>query len=163
MLENGPRNKQKERRANVTKLTAQGYELLPPGRYVLEIMQAKPVKEYGPQLEVRNRVAEGEYEGFEFTDYPNRGVEDGVKVGTKAWDIFEACLNRRLAPDEELDTEDLSGKRYEAMVVVKKTGKGNRTEHGTIGPHRPKNTQLKEMPKVEEPDASDAEFKGIPF
>jgi hypothetical protein len=52
----------------VTKLTAQGYELLPPGRYVLEIMQAKPVKEYGPQLEVRNRVAEGEYEGFEFTD-----------------------------------------------------------------------------------------------
>jgi hypothetical protein len=163
MLENGPRNKQKERRANVTKLTAQGYELLPPGRYVLEIMQAKPVNEYGPQLEVRNRVAEGEYEGFEFTDYPNRGVEDGVKVGTKAWDTFEACLDRPLAPDEELDTEDLSGKRYEAMVVVKKTGKGNRTEHGTIGPHRPKNTPLKEEPKVEEPDDPDAEFKDIPF
>jgi hypothetical protein len=161
MLENGPRNNQKERKAKVTKLTAQGYELLPPNRYVLEVMQAKPVNEYGPQLEVRNRVAEGEYEGFEFTDYPNRGVEDGVKVGTKAWDIFEACLNRRLAPDEELDTENLIGKRYEAMVVVKKTGKGNRTEHGTIGPHRPMNTQLKEVPKVEEPDASGAEVKEI--
>jgi len=147
----------------VTKLTAQGYELLPPGRYVLEIRQAKPVNEYGPQLEVRNRVAEGEYEGFEFTDYPNRGVEDGVKVGTKAWDIFEACLNRRLAPDEELDTENLIGKRFEAMVVVKKTGKGNRTEHGSIGPHRPMNTQHKEVPKVEEPDASGAEVKEIPF
>src|SRR5215217_1435711 len=163
MLENGPRKNQKERKAKVTKLTAQGYELLPPGRYVLEIMQAKPVNEYGPQLEARNRVAEGEYEGFEFTDYPNRGVEDGVKVGTKAWDIFEACENRPLAPDEELDTEDLSGKRYEAMVVVKKTGKGNRTEHGTIGPHRPKNTQLKEVQKAEEPDDPNAEFKGIPL
>src|SRR5918994_170626 len=150
MLENGPRNKQKERQANVTKLTALGYELLPPGRYVLEVMQAKPVNEYGPQLEVRNRVAEGEYEGFEFTDYPNRGVEDGVKVGTKAWDIFEACLNQRLAPDEELDTEDLIGKRFEAMVVTKKTGKGSRTEHGTIGPHRPKKARLQEGPKVEE-------------
>jgi len=121
---------------------------------VLEVMQAKPVKEYGPQLEVRNRVAEGEHKGFEFVDYPNRGVEDGVKVGTKAWNLFEACLDRRLSPDEELDTDDLIGKRFEAMVVAKKTGKGNRTEHGTIGPHRPKNTQLKEVPKVEEPDAS---------
>jgi len=162
-LENGSRNKQKERKANVTKLTAQGYELLPPGRHVLEVVEAKPVNEYGPQLEVRNRVAEGEYEGFEFTDYPNRGVEDGVKVATKAWDIFEACLDRPLAPDEELDTEDLSGKRYEAMVVVKKTGKGNRTEHGTIGPHRPKKADLKEEPKVERPDDPDAEFKDIPF
>ena len=112
---------------------------------------------------MRNRVAEGEHKGFEFVDYPNRGVEDGVKVGTKAWDLFEACLDRRLSPDEALDTDDLIGKRFEAMVVAKKTGKGNRTEHGTIGPHRPKNTLLKEMPKVEEPDASDAEFKGIPF
>ena len=163
MLENKPRNKLKERKAKVTKLTAQGYELSPSNRYVLEVRQAKPVNEYGPQLEVRNRVAEGEYEGFEFTDYPNRGVEYGVKVGTKAWDIFEACENRTLAPDEELDTEDLSGKRYEAMVVAKKTGKGNRTEHGTIGPHQPKKAQLKEVPKTEEPDASDAEFKDIPF
>ena len=162
-MENRPRNKLKERKSKVTKLTAQGYELLPPNRYVLEVMQAKPVNEYGPQLEVRNRVAEGEYEGFEFTDYPNRGIEDGVKVGTKAWDIFEACLNRRLAPDEELDTENLIGKRFEAMVVAKKTGKGNRTEHGTIGAHRPKKAQLKEVPKVEEPDASGAEFKDIPF
>src|ERR687889_2050738 len=163
MLENRPRNKLKESKANVTKLTAQGYELSPPNRYVLEVMQAKPVNEYGPQLEVRNRVAEGEYEGFEFTDYPNRGVEDGVKVGTKAWDIFEACLDRRLAPDEELDTEDLSGKRYEAMVVVKKTGKGNRTEHGTIGPHRPKKAELKEVSKAKESDDVEEEFGKIPF
>jgi hypothetical protein len=147
----------------MTKLTAQGYELLPPNRYVLEVMQAKPVNEYGPQLEVRNRVAEGEHQGFEFVDYPNRGVEDGVKVNTKAWDLFEACLDRHLSPDEELDTDDLVGKRFEAMVVAKKTGKGNRTEHGTIGPHRPKKVQLKEVPKTEDPDDPDGEFKDLPF
>jgi hypothetical protein len=147
----------------VTKLTAQGYELLDTGRYVLEVMEAEAVDEYGPQLRLKLRVAEGEHEGFEFTDYPNRGAESGVKVGTKAWDIFEACLNARLAPDEKLDTEDLIGKRFEAMVVTKKTGKGNRTEHGTIGSHQPKKAQLKEVPKAEESDDVEEEFEKIPF
>ena len=122
----------------MTKLTVHGYELLEPGHYALEVVEAEPVNEYGPQLKLRLRVAEGEHEGFEFVDYPNRGAESGVKIGTKAWDIFEACLNTRLSPDEELDTGDLVGARFHAMVSVKKTGKGNRTEHGTIGPYRPK-------------------------
>src|ERR687885_2542477 len=131
----------------MAKLSAQGYELLDSGQYVLEIVEAEPANESGPQLRLKLRVAEGEHEGFEFVDYPNRGAEDGVKVGTKAWDVFEACLNTHLAPDEELDTEDLIGKRFQAMVSVKKTGKGNRTEHGTIGHYRPK----KQEPKAEEP------------
>jgi hypothetical protein len=147
----------------VAKLTAQGYELLDTGRYVLEVVEAEAVDEYGPQLRLKLRVAEGEHEGFEFTDYPNRGAESGVKVGTKAWDIFEACLNARLAPDEELDTEDLIGKKFEAMVVIKKTSKGNRTEHGTIGPHRPKKAQLQEVSEAEEPDDVEEEFQKIPF
>jgi hypothetical protein len=147
----------------VAKLMAQGYELLDTGRYVLEVVEAEAVNEYGPQLRLKLRVAEGEHEGFEFTDYPNRGTESGVKVGTKAWDIFEACLNQQLSPDEELDTEDLIGKRFEAMVVTKKTGKGNRTEHGTIGPHRPKKAQLKEAPRVEEPDDVEEGFEQAPF
>ena len=147
----------------MAKLTAQGYELLDTSRYVLEVVEAEAVDEYGPQLRLKLRVAEGEHEGFEFTDYPNRGAESGVKVGTKAWDIFEACLNQRLSPDEELDTEDLIGKKFEAMVVTKKTGKGNRTEHGTIGPHRPKKAQVKEVPKDEEPNDVEEEFEKIPF
>jgi hypothetical protein len=147
----------------VAKLMAQGYELLDTGRYVLEVVEAEAVNEYGPQLRLKLRVAEGEHEGFEFTDYPNRGTESGVKVGTKAWDIFEACLNQQLSPDEELDTEDLIGKRFEAIVVTKKTGKGNRTEHGTIGPHRPKKAQLKEAPRVEEPDDVEEGFEQAPF
>ncbi len=142
----------------MAKLTAQGYELLDPGRYVLEVVEAEPVNEYGPQLRLRLRVAEGQHEGFEFIDYPNRGAEDGVKVSTKAWDIFQACLNRHLAPDEELDTDDLIGKRFQAMVSVKKTGKGNRTEHGTIGPYRPKKKEP--QPKAEEPEELDEDAFG---
>ena len=61
----------------MAKLTTQGYELLPPGWYVLEVMEAEPTREYGPQMRLRNRVAEGEHAGFEFTDFTNCGVEDG--------------------------------------------------------------------------------------
>jgi len=147
----------------MTKLTTHGYELLPPGHYVLEVLEAEPVNDYDPpQLRMRYRVAEGEYEGFAFVDYPNRGVEDGVKIGTKSWDIFEACLNRRLTPDEELDTNDLIKKKLEAMVVVKKSGKGNRTEHGTIGPHRPKKADPIK-PSPEGPDVDQDDFKDLPF
>ena len=147
----------------MAKLQARGYELLDPSRYVLEVIEAEAVSEYGPQLRLKLRVTEGEHKGFEFTDYPNRGAEDSVKVGTKAWDIFQACLNQQLAPDEELDTDDLIGKRFEAMVSVKKTGKGNRTEHGTIGPHRAKRAQLKEVSKAKESDDVEEEFAKIPF
>jgi hypothetical protein len=147
----------------VAKLTAQGYELLDPGRYVLEVVEAEAVNEYGPQLKIRLRVTEGEHKGFEFVDYPNRGAEDGVKVGTKAWDILEACLDQRLSPDEELDTDDLIGKRFEAMVVTKKTGKGNRTEHATIGAHRPKKARLEKAPEAEGSDDVEEEFTKISF
>ena len=147
----------------MAKLTAHGYELLEPGRYALEVVEAEPVNEYGPQFKLRLRVAEGEHEGFEFVDYPNRGAESGVKVGTKSWDIFEACLNTRLSPDEELDTDDLVGKWFHAMISVKKTGKGSRTEHGTIGPYRPKKAEPEGEPKSEAPEADADGFGDLPF
>ena len=49
------------------------------------------------------------------------------------------------------------------MVSVKKTGKGNRTEHGTIGPHRPKEDERKDGPKGKGPDADEDEFGDLPF
>jgi hypothetical protein len=147
----------------MTKLATQGYELLDPSRYVLQVVEAEPVDDFGPQLRLRLRIDEGEHKGFEFVDYPNRGVKDGVKISTKAWDIFEACLNKRLSPDEELDTDDLIGKRLEAMVSVKKTGKGNRTEHGTIGSYRPKKDELKDPLDVEESAANEDNFGNLPF
>lgn len=104
----------------MTILQAQGYELLDPGRYVLEVLEAEAVDEYGPQLRLKLRVIEGDKEGFEFTDYPNRGAENGVKAGTKSWDIFEACLNRRIAEGEPLNPDDLVSCKFQAMVSVKR-------------------------------------------
>lgn len=137
---------------------------MPPNRYGLEVMAAEPANEYGPQIKVKVMITDGEYAGSEFTDFPNCGVEGGVKIGTKAWDIFEACLDRRISPDEELDTDDLIGKRCEAMVVVKKTGKGNRIEHGTVGPHRPRKSVPQGETKLEGPDELDEDdFGDLPL
>ena len=44
------------------------------------------------------------------------------------------------------------------MVVTKKTGKGNRTEHGTIGPHRPKKARLEEHRRSKSPTTYEEEF-----
>jgi hypothetical protein len=118
----------------MVKIKMSGYKLLEPGHYVLEVCSVETVDDYGPQLKVGLRVAEGENEGFSFFDYPTRAEDGSIKVGTKAWEIFEACLNRRLTPDDEQDTDDLIGKRFEARVVIKRGGKGNRTEFGTITP-----------------------------
>ena len=85
-----------------------------------------------------------------------------MKVGTKTWDIFEACLDRRLSPAEELDTDDLMGKRFHAMVSVKRTGKGNRTEHGTIGPYRPKSEPNDDLASKDR-DEGDSDFGNLPL
>ncbi|MDP9454423.1 MAG: hypothetical protein M3Q49_06645 [Actinomycetota bacterium] len=148
----------------MAKLTSRGYDLLPPNRYGLEVVVAEPANEYGPQIKVKVTIIDGEYAGSEFTDFPNCGVEGGVKIGTKAWDIFEACLGRHISPDEELDTDDLIGKRFEAMVVVKKTGKGNRIEHGTVGPHRLRKPVPQGETKPEEPrEPVEDDFADLPF
>ncbi len=118
----------------MAKLKTSGYELLEPAQYVLEVVSADTVEDYGPQLKVGLRVARGEHKGYTFYDYPSRAADGSIKVGTKAWEMFEACLGKGLSPDEELDTSDLVGKRLTAQVVVKKGGKGNRTEFGTIRP-----------------------------
>jgi hypothetical protein len=39
----------------VAKLMTQGYELLDAGRYVLEVVEAEAVNEYGPQLRLKLR------------------------------------------------------------------------------------------------------------
>jgi hypothetical protein len=118
----------------MVKIKMSGYKLLEPGHYVLEVRSAEPVDDYGPQFKLGLQVVEGENAGFTFFDYPTRADDGSTKVGTKAWEIFEACLNRRLTPNDELDTDDLIGKRFEVRVVIKKGGKGNRTEFGTITP-----------------------------
>jgi hypothetical protein len=72
-----------ERKTMMVKLTTEGYKVLDPDNYVFEVVGAEPINVYGPQIKLTLRVADGEREGFTFTDYANRGSEDGVKVGTK--------------------------------------------------------------------------------
>src|SRR5215208_6025559 len=98
----------------MAKLIAEGYELLEPGNYKLEVLEAALINEFQPQIRLRLRVVAGENKDFVFTDFANRGSENGVRVGTKSFEIFEACLNRRPAASDELDTDDLIGKRFEA-------------------------------------------------
>jgi hypothetical protein len=120
----------------MVKIKMSGYKLLEPGHYVLEVCSVETVDDYGPQLKLELRVAEGKNEGHRFFDYPTRAEDGSIKVGTKAWQIFEACLNSRLTPNDELDMDDLIGKRFKARVVIKKGGKGNRTEFDTISAAR---------------------------
>jgi hypothetical protein len=135
----------------MVKLKTQGYEVLDPDTYVLEVVEAEPTNLYKPHIQLRLRVAAGEHKGFMFTDYVNCGSEDGVKVGTKAWDVFEACLDRPLSTNEELDTDDLIGKRFEARVLIKRSGKGNHTEYGSIAPYRPEKVEPEGEPGSEKP------------
>lgn len=139
----------------MVKFVAEGYDLLEPGDYRLEVVDAAPVNEYGPQIKFTLRVVDGENKGFVFTDFANRGSENGVKVGTKSWDFFQACSNRRLAVSDVLDTADLIGKRFEARVLVRSSGRGNYCEHGSIAPYRPE--------KVDHMDALESEADDDPF
>jgi hypothetical protein len=56
----------------MAKVETKTYRLLEPGRYVLEILSAELVDDYGKQLKLELRVAAGEEEGYVFFDYPNR-------------------------------------------------------------------------------------------
>jgi hypothetical protein len=119
----------------MAKVHTKTYRLLEPGRYILEILSAELVEDYGNQAKLELEVTEGEEKGFRFFDYPNRDQDDGsIAPNSKLWQIFEAALGRRLSLSEDLDTDELIGKRFAAEVVVTKTGSRNRVQHDTIEP-----------------------------
>jgi hypothetical protein len=119
----------------MAKLHTKTYRLLELDRYVLEILSAELVDDYGNQVKLELEVAEGEEKGFRFFDYPNRDQNDGsIAPNSKLWQIYEAASGRRLSLSEDLDTDELIGKRFAAEVVVTKTGKRNRIQHDTIEP-----------------------------
>jgi hypothetical protein len=136
----------------MAKFPTVGYKVLDPETHVLEVVRAEPINVYEPQIKLTLRIADGEHKGFVFADYLNCGSEDGVKVGTKAWVVFEACLGRRLSINEELDTDDLIGKRFVARVLVRRSGRGNYCEHGSIVPYRPETVDHVDAPESEADD-----------
>jgi hypothetical protein len=133
----------------LAKFVAEGYDVLNPGHYRLGVVDVTPVNEYGPQIKFTLRVVDGENKGFVFTDFANRGSENGVRVGTKSWDFFQACSNRRLAVSDVLDTADLIGKRFEARVLVRSSRKGNYCEHGSIVAYQPEKDEPEGEPESE--------------
>lgn len=151
----------------MAKVMTTGYELLEPGIYTLEILSTELVEgsyngEQTKQIKCELEVVGGERAGYTFFDYLNRDKDTGgIKPKTKAWDVFEACLRTKLAADEELDTDDIEGKQFMAQVVVKQTGTGNRTEHGTIGPVPRKRPQPAPEPETTPEDEED--FNSIPL
>jgi hypothetical protein len=84
----------------MTKLTAQGYEVLDPGRYVLEVLEAESVEESGPQLKLKLRVAQGERAAQDRTDPVGApGLRsDGRFPRERRWTLKErAHTGRRMA------------------------------------------------------------------
>lgn len=116
----------------MSKIRTSGRKVVEPSEHKLKVLSGEYVTDYGPQLKLELMIAEGKHKGFTFFDYPTLAEDGTVKIGSKAGEIFEACLKTRLTADDELDIEDLVGKRFIARVVVKQGGKGNRTEFGTI-------------------------------
>ena len=138
----------------MAKLTTEGYEVLDPDTYRLEVVWAEPINVYEPQIKLTLRVIDGERKGFIFVNYLNCGSENSVKVGTKAWVAFEACLDRPLSINEELDTDNLIGKAFEARVLIRLSGRGNYCEYGSIAPYRPE-PESKDEPESEADDPFD--------
>lgn len=117
----------------MAKVYTKTYRLLEPSRYVLKIISVELVEDYGNQAKLELEVAEGAEKGFRFFDYPSRDQNDGtIAPNSKLWQIFEATLGCRLSLSEDLDTDDLIGKRFAAEVVVTRTGKRNRVRHDTM-------------------------------
>ena len=118
------------------------------GTRVVEVVSAETTDEYGPQLAIKVKVVGGEYDGYMFTDYPKRDADTGrIKQGSKAWDIFVACLG----PDfykRGKGLQDLVGCRFMAQVSQTKTGSRNKLDHGTIGPA---------------PESAKEDFNDLPF
>lgn len=137
-------------------------EVLDPAYYALEVVDADLVDDYGPQVRLALKVAEGEKAGHSFTDYPNRDEDTGaIKEGSKMWDVAEACLGADFDADA-LDLEDLVGKRFLAQLAVKKGGRGNRVQHGTVGP-LPKKRAQEEQSEPESEDPNEEDYEDIPF
>ena len=60
----------------MAKLPTQRYELLLQAGTCWTRRRRKPVDEYGSQLRLKLRVAEGDLEGSEFVVSPNQGAKD---------------------------------------------------------------------------------------
>jgi hypothetical protein len=155
----------------VAKLTTKGYDLVDPGIYVLTVLDEGEITEGEYQgetsIQIRHEleIAEGPNAGYKFFEYFSLDPVDGtMKPSSKYWDVYEAVTRTKLAEKDEVDSAELVGGQFQAQVVIAKSGKRNRIEHGSVRHYRPKKTRFKEEPKADDSDDLDKEeFGDIPF
>jgi len=155
----------------MAKITTKGYDLVNPGIYVLtildegEILEGEYQGETSVQIRHELEIAEGPNAGYRFFEYFSLDAVDGtMKPASKYWDVYEAVTRTKLAEEDEVDSAELVDGQFQAQVVIAKSGKRNRIEHGSVRPYRPKKAQSKEEPKAEGPnDDLDEEFGDMPF
>lgn len=174
------------------KLPTQSFTLLRDGQYVLEIKnvsepergeyQGEPTMQVTATLEVVDVLTSGnekmtdeatEAAGHTYDEWWTLDPKTGaVKQNSKLWQIYEAATGMKLDTDDEIDTDDMVGKRFQAMVVVNKPGTRNRTEHDTYGKAKKKKAGAnagggaaagKTEPEKTETEVDESDFEDIPF
>lgn len=100
--------------------TESTYEVLPSGKYALQITDIEDqVGNFGPQFKIKLEVvAPKKYEGKWLNYWCSQKLTSGGKMPSKLWGFTEAVFGRKLAKGENLDTDDLVGRRVYGMVGI---------------------------------------------
>ncbi len=110
---------------NHMKLVWKDSEPLPTGEYLVRVASITEKEgKYSLQLQWVFRVLEPEYEGRELIAYTNATSSTTAKLAQWA-----RALGCEVVPGEELDTDELVGRKAIAVVVVKPSQQGNRYNH----------------------------------
>jgi hypothetical protein len=137
-------------------------EIIPQEVCRMEVLSAETADTYGPQIGLKLKVVGGDHDGHTFMDYANRDEDTGqVKQGSKAWSIFEACLDRDFHKRQGVSLESLVGRQFVGQVTQTRTGSRNKVEHGTVGHVPPE--EAKATPRPNDDDDDDDMFADIPF
>jgi hypothetical protein len=146
----------------MTEISFAAKEVIPQEVCRLEVLAAEKAETYGLQIGLKLKVVGGEHDGHTFMDYANRDEDTGeIKQGSKAWNIFDACLGREFHKRPGVSLESLVGKQFVGQVTQTRTGSRNKVEFGTIGPVPPE--EVRSTPKPDDGDDEDAIFNDLPF
>lgn len=166
----------------MVKISTQTFDLLREGQYILKIEHiSEPERgEYLGEstmqvmgtLEVvealtpgTEKMTDGETDaaGHTYDEWwsldPNTGA---VKQNSKLWQVYEAATGMKLDVDDEIDTDDMVGKSFQAKVVINKPGTRNRTEHDTYGKATKKRREAVKKAE-EELEVVEEELEDLPF
>lgn len=108
--------------ANFEKISTE-FEAVPPGEYravVEEIEESKTRKNQLPQLVIKNKVTEGEFEGRIITDFVTLQTNEGKKndIGYGRIKAYAIAVNGEEAGNgEEIDTDDFLHGTVTLVVV----------------------------------------------